>query len=125
MLLSELKFDGHFDIPKVIWSNGLGTYPIIDEDGKYALTQFSYGIIDDKGNRIREDNSTRVKVELTTSQLKNSYTILHKLVFNIRRLLGKIPLGQSTIARYAAALYLIKEHTKISDKRLIKILKEI
>ena len=44
------KINGHFDIPKVIWSNGLGTYPIIDEDGKYALTQFSYGIIDDKQN---------------------------------------------------------------------------
>jgi hypothetical protein len=44
------KKNGHFDIPKVIWSNGLGTYPIIDEDGKYALTQFSYGIIDDRQN---------------------------------------------------------------------------
>ena len=33
---------------------------------------YKYGIIDDKGNRIREDNSTRVKVELTTSTLKNS-----------------------------------------------------
>ena len=43
---SEKK--GHFDIPKVIWSNGLGTYPIIDENGEYGLTQFSYGIIDDK-----------------------------------------------------------------------------
>lgn len=43
---SEKK--GHFDIPKVIWSNGLGTYPIIDENGLYGLTQFSYAIIDNK-----------------------------------------------------------------------------
>jgi len=37
-------------VPKVIWSNGLGTYPIIDSTGKYGLTQFSYAIIDDVGN---------------------------------------------------------------------------
>jgi hypothetical protein len=37
-------------------------------------------------------------------------------------LLGKIPLGKTTVAKYAAALYLIKEHTGISDKKLIKIL---
>ena len=33
-------------LPKVIWSNGLGTYPIIDSKGEYGLTQFSYGIQD-------------------------------------------------------------------------------
>jgi len=41
---------GHFGIPKVIWSNGAGTYPIIDEKGKYGLTQFAYAIVDDKQN---------------------------------------------------------------------------
>jgi hypothetical protein len=41
---------GHFGIPKVIWSNGSGTYPIIDKKGKYGLTQYSYAIIDDKDN---------------------------------------------------------------------------
>jgi hypothetical protein len=37
-------------VPKVIWSNGLGTYPIIDLKGIYALTSFSYAIIDDINN---------------------------------------------------------------------------
>ena len=41
---------GHFGIPKIIWSNGNGTYPVIDKDGKYGLTQFSYAIEDDKNN---------------------------------------------------------------------------
>ena len=47
---------GHFGIPKVIWSNGAGTYPIIDENGKYGLTEFAYAIIDDKQNlqKIKE-----------------------------------------------------------------------
>ena len=38
----------HFGIPKVIWSNGSGTYPIIDKYGKYGLTEFAYAIVDDK-----------------------------------------------------------------------------
>jgi len=41
---------GMFNIPKVIWSNGAGTYPIIDMTGKYGLTQFSYGLVDDPSN---------------------------------------------------------------------------
>lgn len=41
---------GHFGIPKVIWSNGAGTYPIIDENGEYGLTEFAYAIVDDKQN---------------------------------------------------------------------------
>ena len=34
-------------------------------------------------------------------------------------------MGKSTIARYGAALYLIKEHVDISDKKLAKVLTEI
>ena len=44
------KKDGHFDIPKVIWSNGSGTYPVLDETGMYGLTQFSYAIVDTEEN---------------------------------------------------------------------------
>lgn len=36
---------GHFHIPKVIWSNG-SSYPVVDEEGEYGLTQFAYGIAD-------------------------------------------------------------------------------
>ena len=49
-ILYSKEKKGHFGIPKVIWSNGAGTYPIIDEKGKYGLTQFSYAIVDDKQN---------------------------------------------------------------------------
>jgi hypothetical protein len=41
---------GHFGVPKVIWSNGAGTYPIVDKEGKYGLTQYCYAIIDDTKN---------------------------------------------------------------------------
>ena len=92
---------------------------------------FKLGIIDDKGNRIREDNSTRPKVELTTSQLKNSYTVLHKLVFNIKKIFSKLPLLKTKIGTYAAALFLLKDTFKehmqdpdIFEKEFMKFLKE-
>ena len=92
---------------------------------------YKFGIIDDKGNRIREDNSTRPKVELTTSQLKNSYTVLHKLVFNIKKIFSKLPLLKTKIGTYAAALFLLKdtfkEHMRdpdIFEKEFMKFLKE-
>ena len=44
------------------------------------------------------------------------------MVFNIKRLLGKVPGGKSTIASYAAALYLIKEHTGMSEEKIEEVL---
>lgn len=45
---SERK--GHFGIPKVIWSNGLGTYPIVDAEGAYGITNFAAAIVDSPEN---------------------------------------------------------------------------
>ena len=59
-----------------------------------------------------------------TPEEKSAYTIFHRLVYNIKRLINKLPLGKSTLASYAAALFLIKEHTGISDKKLLKVIKE-
>ena len=49
---------------------------------------FKLGIIDKDGNRIKKEKSTLPAVELTTVELKNAYTILHKLVFNIKKIFG-------------------------------------
>ena len=72
---SEKK--GHFDIPKVIWSNGLGTYPIIDAGGEYGLTQFSYGIIDDKENlnniKLSLENTNFIKLMEYVKFTNNKY----------------------------------------------------
>ena len=92
---------------------------------------FKLGIIDKDGNRIRKPNSSQVEVELTTSQLKNSYTILHKLVFNIKKIFSKLPLLKTKIGTYAAALFLLKDTFKehmqdpdIFEKEFMKFLKE-
>ena len=92
---------------------------------------FKLGIIDKDGHRIKLPKSTKPAVELTTSQLKNSYTILHKLIFNIKKLFAKVPGLRTKVGTYAAALFLLKdtfrEHVEDPDmfeKEFIKYLKE-
>jgi hypothetical protein len=57
---------GHFGIPKVIWSNGAGTYPIIDDKGIYGLTQFAYAIVDKKQNlqKIKDAMNNKKFIDL-------------------------------------------------------------
>ena len=53
------------------------------------------------------------ELKIHTSQMTNdqqkSYTLFHRLVFNIKRLIEKIPGGKSKIGTYAAALFLLRE----------------
>jgi len=92
---------------------------------------YKYGIIDKDGNRIKKKNSDEVAVDLTTSQLKNSYTILHKLVFNIKKIFAKVPGLRTKVGTYAAALFLLKDTFKeevqnadVFEKEFVKYLKE-
>jgi|TARA_R110000787_G_scaffold216167_2_gene325338 hypothetical protein len=92
---------------------------------------FKFGIIDKDGNRVRQPKSSKPAVELTTSELQNSYTILHKLIFNIKKLFGKVPGLRTKTGTYAAALFLLKdtfkEHVEDPDmfeKEFVKYLKE-
>ena len=65
---------------------------------------FKYGIIDKKGKVLRKSS------DLTTVYEKAGYTMLHRLVFKIRRLIEKIPIiGKTILTNYAAALFLLKE----------------
>ena len=50
---------------------------------------FKYGIIDNKGNRIKKEGSDQPAKVLATADMQNSYTILHKLVFNIKKIFEK------------------------------------
>ena len=92
---------------------------------------FKLGIIDKDGNRIKKEKSTLPAVELTTVELKNAYTILHKLVFNIKKIFGKVPGLRTKVGTYAAALFLLKDTFKESvddpdmfEKEFLKYLKE-
>ena len=80
---------------------------------------FKFGIIDDEGKVLKK---TR---ELKTSEEKAAYTVFHRLVFNIKRLLNKLPFGKTKLASWATALFLIKEETGMSEEEIIKVLKKM
>jgi len=101
------------------------TTPFEDTDA------FKLGIIDEKGNRVRLPKSTKPAVNLSTSELKNAYTVLHKLVFNIKKIFNKVPGLRTKVGTYAAALFLLKDTFKESvddpdvfEKEFVKFLKE-
>ena len=84
---------------------------------------FKNGVIDADGNRLDKD--------LNTIDEKNSYTVLHKLVFNIKKIFGKVPGLRTKLGTYAAALFLLKdtfkEHVEdpdVFEKQFMKYLKE-
>ena len=97
---------------------------------------FKLGIIDKDGNRVLPTTPPggvrRVVPEpLVSSEEKNAYTILHKLVFNIKKLFGKVPGLRTKLGTYAAALFLLKDTFKESvddpdmfEKEFMKYLKE-
>ena len=91
---------------------------------------FKLGIIYKNGNRVRLPKSTRV-TPLNTIEEKGAYTILHKLVFNIKKIFGKVPGLRTKLGTYAAALFLLKDTFKESvddpdvfEKEFMKYLKE-
>ena len=92
---------------------------------------FKLGIIDENGNRIKDKTTRTPVVVLNTSELKNAYTILHKLVFNIKKIFAKVPGLRTKVGTYAAALFLLKdtlrEHVSdpdVFEKEFMKYLKE-
>ena len=79
---------------------------------------FKAGIIDKDGKRIKDFDMNKGD---NRDAYREHYTPIIRLVMNIKRLMAKVPGGQSTIARYGSALLLIKEHGYLSDKDLMKI----
>ena len=76
---------------------------------------FELGIIDEKGKILKR------RRDLEGDEEKSAYNLSDTLIWNIKKLMGKIPGGKSRIASYAAALYLIKEQQdgyKITEEEL-------
>ena len=75
---------------------------------------FKLGIIDKNGKILKKRRDLEGKE-------KEAYTLSDTLIWNIKKLIGKVPGGKSRIASYAAALFLIKEQTgeyKIDDEEI-------
>jgi hypothetical protein len=70
---------------------------------------YKQGIIDKNGKAIKKAR------DLNTEAERESFTLLHRLVFNCKRIMGKIPFVRSQLGTYATALFLLKEHYKIEN----------
>jgi hypothetical protein len=70
---------------------------------------YRLGIIDNKGKALKKAR------DLATEEERSSFSLLHRLVFNVKRIFGKVPGLRSQLGTYAAALFLLKEHYKIEN----------
>ena len=79
---------------------------------------YKEGVIDAKGKLL-------IKGKDQTANQKKTYTVWHKLIFNIKRLLEKIPFGKGMIKSYAAALFLLREETGMAEDDILKVLEDL
>ena len=64
---------------------------------------YKLGIIDEKGNNLKKVGT------LKTSAEKDAYTYLHRLVFNVKKIINRLPGGENRTKSVIAALWLVKE----------------
>lgn len=65
---------------------------------------FRLGIIDKHGKELKRMN------QLNTVDEKDAYSILHRMIFRIKRIIQKVPTENKKLVSFAAALALVKEH---------------
>ena len=73
---------------------------------------YKLGIIDENGNNLIKPS------KFTKYEQKEAYSYLHRLVFNMKKILAKLPGGDNKLKSIIAALYLIKEYHETKDKSL-------
>ena len=70
---------------------------------------YKLGIIDANGKNLIKSS------KFEREEQRSAFTLLHRLVFNCKRIMQKIPFVRSQLGTYAAALFLLKEHYKIEN----------
>ena len=70
---------------------------------------YKHGIIDNKGKVLK-------KAKELTGKEKDSYTVLIRFVFNLKRLLNQIPGGKSKFGSYGAAAVLLLREEEENEK---------
>ena len=65
---------------------------------------FKLGIIDNRGKELKKMSQLHTAAEL------NAYSILHRMVFRIKRIIEKVPVDNKKLVPFAAALSLVKEN---------------
>lgn len=67
------------------------------------MDAYKLGIIDEKGTPLKKSR------DLKTEKEQAAYTLLHRLVFRLKRIINRVPLENKQFLSFAAALALIKE----------------
>lgn len=75
---------------------------------------YKLGIIDGRGKVLRSYST------LSTSEERSSFTLLHRFIFNLKRLIELVPGGKSKIGTYAAALFLLREEINFQQLSTLK-----
>ena len=78
---------------------------------------YALGIIDKNGKVLRKAKT------LKTAKEKEAYTLLHRFVFNLKRLINVVPGGKSKLGTYAAALGLLLKENK--DINMVELEKDL
>lgn len=79
---------------------------------------YKLGIIDENGKVLRKRST------LSKGEEKEAYTLSDTLIFNLKKILAKVPGGGSKFATFAAALFLIKEEKSIKHYLDVKYLED-
>jgi len=87
---------------------------------------FKLGIIDDEGKTLKKFNT------LKTSEERDAFTYLNRLVFNMKKIINRLPGGESRLKNIVAALFLVKEQyvsrdrtTSLMESRYKAILEQV
>ena len=67
---------------------------------------FKLGIIDERGKKIKDPK---------TKEEELSFSTFNRLIFNIKKIIERLPGGKTKLASYGAALFLIKEGYNLKD----------
>ena len=78
---------------------------------------YALGIIDKNGKVLKKAKT------LKTGKEREAYTLLHRFVFNLKRLINIIPGGKSKLGTYAAALGLLLKESK--DINMVELEKDL
>lgn len=75
-----------------------------------ATDAYALGIIDAKGKELKKMS------QLNSVDERDAYSILHRMVFRLKRIIEKVPVESKKIATFAAALSLIKENYDLNQE---------
>ena len=70
---------------------------------------YKLGIIDKDGKALKKSRDLGLESE------RSAFTLLHRLVFNCKRIMQKIPFVRSQLGTYATALFLLKEKYNLEN----------